>query len=55
MGAVEMLKPYLPDGIADSDGDLMQTITAYSDQGLRVLLFAHNPELVNLHNGAGEA
>lgn len=55
MGAVEMLTPYLPEGATAPDGELMQTISTYSDQGLRVLLFAHNPEMVALHNGAGEA
>jgi len=49
MGATEMLKPYL------EPGDYETMIRDWSDQGLRVLIFAHSPDPVSLHNEADEA
>lgn len=51
LGALEMLQPHLA---ADADLDELQRQTqAWSDQGLRVLLFAHNPSTTSLHDAAG--
>lgn len=51
LGALEMLQPYL-----NSDemlASLFEQTRSLSDQGLRVLLFAHNPTLTTLHDGQG--
>ncbi|MEO8392907.1 MAG: HAD-IC family P-type ATPase, partial [Chloroflexota bacterium] len=47
LGALEMLEPYLK---ADH-ADVSQQLQAWSDEGLRVLVFAHSPEAVKLHDG----
>ncbi|MEM7798026.1 MAG: HAD-IC family P-type ATPase [Chloroflexota bacterium] len=52
LGAVEMLKPYLSLS-AKQEADLMSQISAPSDRGLRVLLFAYNPEQISLHSADG--
>lgn len=52
LGAPEMLQPYLA-ATVDSAGLDRQT-QAWSDQGLRVLLFAYNPDVTTLHDAAGE-
>ncbi len=44
MGATEMLQPYLV------PGDYLSQIQAWSDQGLRVLVFAHGPKVETLHD-----
>lgn len=44
MGAMEMLLPYMPEGI-----DLSAKIQEWSDAGLRVLVFAYNPKVTTLH------
>ena len=49
MGAMEMLQPYL-----SSDVDLSPQARAWSDEGLRVLLLAYNPDVTRLHDGQGE-
>ncbi|MEZ4584666.1 MAG: HAD-IC family P-type ATPase, partial [Caldilineaceae bacterium] len=36
------------------DGELRRQMHCWSEQGLRVLLFAHAPDVVNFHNMAGE-
>lgn len=54
LGAIEMLAPYLPDDALAIDGPIMQQAAAWSEQGLRVLLFAANPDAVTLHDAAGE-
>lgn len=46
LGAVEMLQPYLS---ADHP-DFTEQLQTWSDAGLRVLLFAHHPEAVMLHD-----
>lgn len=50
LGALEMLQPYLPTESIIPDSALTQQLHAWSSQGLRVLLFAYNPEITTLHN-----
>ncbi len=52
LGAPEMLEPHLS-GSADYAGYSEQA-SAWADQGLRVLLFAYNPQVVYLHNTSGD-
>lgn len=54
LGALEMLAEHLPPESLADDGALLQKMREWSDQGLRVLLFAHAPEVTNFHNRAGE-
>ena len=54
LGAVEMLVPYLPPDAVTPDAPLSRQTRAWSDQGLRVLLFAHNSEVTGLHTAGGE-
>ena len=54
LGAVEMLTPYLPAATGAADGELRRQMHCWSEQGLRVLLFAHAPDVTNFHNMAGE-
>lgn len=49
LGAIEMLQPYL-----ELDPAARDQAQAWSDQGFRVLLFAHNADPLPLHNGAGD-
>jgi cation-transporting ATPase E len=49
MGAFEMLKPHLT-----SVAEITPQLQEWSDQGLRVLVFAYNPDVFTLHNNAGE-
>jgi cation-transporting ATPase E len=51
LGAWEMLQPYLLPGVISPDSALMQQLHAWSSQGLRVLLFAYNPDVTTLHGG----
>ena len=51
LGAPEMLQPYL--AAETVDASLCQHAQAYADQGLRVLLFAHNPDVTTLHDASG--
>lgn len=53
LGAVEMLAPSLAAAVTASDSVLMQQVQEWSDQGLRVLLFAHQPEQISVHDAAG--
>lgn len=54
LGAIELLSSHLqPDAIA-SDGALWQQAHAWSEQGLRVLLFAYHPEAASLHDEQGQ-
>ena len=50
LGAVEMLRPYLPDEHFPADSRLSTAVKAASDQGLRVLLFAFNPQTTTLYH-----
>ncbi|MEZ4870539.1 MAG: HAD-IC family P-type ATPase [Caldilineaceae bacterium] len=62
LGAVEMLKPHLAAAaIATTTKSgqtvlerLDQQVQAWSDQGLRVLLFAHAPNATTLHDATGQ-
>lgn len=54
LGAVEMLQKYLPSADADATSALSRQVRAWSDQGLRVLLFAYNPDVATLHNHLAE-
>jgi cation-transporting ATPase E len=51
LGAPEMLAPYLAE--TEAAPELLHQAQSWSEQGLRVLLFAHNPTITNLHNGDG--
>ncbi len=54
MGAVEMLEPYLtPDEVAPEAPLSLQART-WSSRGLRVLLFAYNPDVTTLHDEGGQ-
>jgi len=50
LGAVEMLQPYLPPDTALPASALSAQVREWSDAGLRVLLFAHNPEVTTLYD-----
>ncbi|MCU0482171.1 MAG: HAD-IC family P-type ATPase, partial [Anaerolineae bacterium] len=50
LGAIEMLMPHLP-----KDTDLSSHINDWSEQGLRVLLFAYNPNTTKLHDSLDNA
>ncbi len=50
LGATEMLEPYLQPG-----ADFSRQAQAWSDAGLRVLLFAHRPGVTTLHDAADQA
>lgn len=54
LGAVEMMTQALPPEALAEGSILAQMISDLSDEGLRVLLFAHNPTVTTLHNGAEE-
>ncbi|HEY1015504.1 MAG TPA: HAD-IC family P-type ATPase, partial [Herpetosiphonaceae bacterium] len=54
LGAIEMLRPALPAAALAPDGPLLAQARAWSDQGLRVLLFAGNTEVTSLHGPDGE-
>jgi cation-transporting P-type ATPase E len=49
LGATEMLQPYLQAG-----GSFAEQLKTWSDTGLRVLIFAHHPDPVVLHNADGQ-
>jgi cation-transporting ATPase E len=48
LGAIEMLAPFLPQTAVVADSPLMQQAQSWSEAGLRVLLFAHNPQVTDL-------
>ena len=50
LGAFEMLKPYLTAEAQAAEAEILAEISTYSDRGLRVLLFAYNPDLISLHD-----
>lgn len=54
LGAVEMLAEHLPAESMAEDGELLQQMHSWADQGLRVLLFAHAPGVTDFHNTEGE-
>lgn len=49
LGAPEMLRPFLQE-----NADLGDKIHQWADGGLRVLLFAHRPEVTPLHDSLGQ-
>jgi cation-transporting ATPase E len=52
LGAPEMLQPHLATAV---DGpELERQLQSWSDQGLRVLLFAYHPDVTTLHDAAGD-
>ena len=53
MGALEMLRPYLPPEDVDPDSPLAREVRDLTSRGLRVLLFAHNPDETALHDVEG--
>jgi cation-transporting P-type ATPase E len=53
LGAVEMLEPYLPPEDVTPDAPLTRKVCDLSSRGLRVLLFAHNPDETALHDAEG--
>jgi cation-transporting ATPase E len=54
LGAIEMLSPHLPPDVVAPDGPLWQQARAWSAQGLRVLLFAANVNVTDLHGEQGQ-
>ncbi len=50
LGAVEMLVEHLPSGSMAVDGNLIRQMQEWTEQGLRVLLFAHAPNTTSFHN-----
>lgn len=54
LGAVEMLTPYLPPAATAPDSPLATQMQAWSAQGLRVVLFAANPDVTTLHDADGQ-
>ena len=51
LGALEMLQPYL--AAEAMPPGLLQQAQTWEEQGLRVLLFAHNPAVTSLHDASG--
>ncbi len=49
LGALEMLQNHL-----QLDGEAQQQLQTWSDDGLRVLVFGHNPDVLTLHNAEGQ-
>jgi cation-transporting ATPase E len=54
LGAIEMLKAHLPTEATMPGSPLIKQMQAWSAQGLRVLLFAHAPNVTTLRNAEGE-
>jgi cation-transporting ATPase E len=54
LGAIEMLTPYLLPKAMATPSPLSQQAQVWSEQGLRVLLFAYNSEITSLHNEEGQ-
>ena len=54
MGAIEMLEPYLPPQDVAPDSPLLEQGRSWSSRGLRVLLFAYNPDVATLHDEGGQ-
>jgi cation-transporting ATPase E len=49
LGALEMLQPFL-----QSSADLAEKVRQHSDVGLRVLVFAHSPDVTTLHDSQNQ-
>jgi len=54
LGALEMLQQQFT-ATDDDTATALAQLQSWSDAGLRVLVFAHNPAVTTLHNAAGEA
>lgn len=54
LGAVEMVAPYLPKETTLPDSAVMQQVQTWSDQGLRVLVFAANTTTTTMHDAQGD-
>ncbi len=54
LGALQMLEPYLPPDAVTPESPLSQQAQAWAAQGLRVLLFAYNPDVISLHDERGQ-
>ena len=54
LGALEQLEPYLPSDALTPKSPPSQQAGAWSAQGLRVLLFAYNPDVTSLHDEQGQ-
>ena len=54
LGAIEMLEPHLPPEAVAPDAPLPRQARDLSARGLRVLLFAHAPDVTVLHDERGE-
>jgi cation-transporting ATPase E len=54
LGAVEMLSPFLPPQTVAPDSPLSRQVAAWSEMGLRVLVFACNAEATTLHDDFGQ-
>ncbi len=54
LGAVEMLAAFLPPDAVAANSVLARQMADWSDRGLRVLLFAYNPDGTTLHDADGE-
>ena len=54
IGAIELLEPFLPPGDVTPDAPLSRQTKTWSTQGLRVLLFAYNPDVTTLHDEQGQ-
>lgn len=50
LGAIEMLQPHLAEDTATPATKLAHQMRLWAEQGLRVLLFAHAPDVTTLHN-----
>lgn len=51
LGAPEILALSLPNDTLAIGSEMAQQMQTWADEGLRVLLFAYNPETTHLHNG----
>ena len=54
LGALEMLEPYLPAEELAPESRLTTQLRRWSEQGLRVLLFAYHPDTTTLHDANGQ-
>lgn len=54
LGALESLAPYLSAGATAPRAALSERVRAWSEEGLRVLVFAHNPEFASLRDEQGQ-
>ncbi len=53
LGAAEVLADHMATDVMAAGGELETQIREWSEQGLRVLLFAHAPDVIAFHNAGG--